>query len=94
MKIDRHLLETFLLDCKLAPNARLMLKNAVFSFYKHNGRPLNPDTAKNVNDDVPPPEEKKPTLAELVELSNETTTARDDAVIWFDTSTSCRVGTV
>jgi hypothetical protein len=71
-----------------------MLKNAVVSFYKHNSRPLNPDTAKNINEEVPPPKEKKPSLLELIELSNQTNTDRDDALLSFDMSTSTRVGSI
>jgi hypothetical protein len=42
------LLENFFAKCTYAPSAKLQIRYAVFSFYKHNRRPLNPQTAFNV----------------------------------------------
>jgi integrase len=89
-----NLLENFFAECKKKPTAKLMLKNAVFSFYKHNRRALESQTASNIKEETPESKKRKPTLEDLTALENVAHSARDKALIWFIASTSCRVGTV
>ncbi len=56
------LLEGFFSQCDMKPTAKLMLKNAVFSFYKHNRRALEAQTASNVKNETPESKKRKPTL--------------------------------
>ena len=46
--LAEDLLEDYLRKCNLKPTAKLMLKNTIFSFYKHNRRALNPETATTI----------------------------------------------
>ena len=55
------LLESFLLKTQLKPTAKLMTKNSVFSFYRHNRRPLNSETATNIKN-IPLAKSRNPTL--------------------------------
>ena len=89
-----NLLENFFSECKMKPTAKLMLKNAVFSFYKHNRRALEGQTASNIKNETPESKMRKPTLEDLEALESVTTSTRDKALIWFLASTSCRVGTL
>jgi hypothetical protein len=57
-----NLLESFFSESKMKPTAKLMLKNAVFSFYKHNRRALEPQTASNIKNETPESKMRKPTL--------------------------------
>lgn len=87
------LLESFFAHCNMKPTAKLMLKNTVFSFYKHNRRALEAQTASNVKNEAPESKKRKPTLDDLKTLEISSHLARDKAIIWFMASTSCRVGT-
>ena len=89
-----NLLETYFAHCDKRPVAKLMIKNAVFSFFKHNRRALERQTASNVKDETPESKKRKPTLEDLTKLESVAHSARDKAIIWFIASTSCRVGTV
>jgi integrase len=89
-----NLLENYFAICDKRPTAKLMIKNAVFSFYKHNRRALEGQTASNVKDETPESKKRKPTLEDLTALETVAHSARDKALIWFIASTSCRVGTV
>ena len=71
-----------------------MLKNAVFSFYKHNRRGLESQTASNIKNEPPESKMRKATLDDLVALESVTHSARDKALLWFFASTSVRVGTL
>jgi hypothetical protein len=64
------LLESFFAECKMKPTAKLMLKNAVFSFYMHNKRSLEPSTASNIKNETPESKKRKPTLEDLVALES------------------------
>jgi hypothetical protein len=55
------LLESFFSESKMKPTAKLMLKNAVFSFYKHNKRALDGETASNIKNETPESKMRKPT---------------------------------
>lgn len=88
------LLEGFFAQTDMKPTAKLMLKNSVFSFYKHNRRALEAQTASNVKNETPESKKRKPTLEDLKNLENAGHLARDKAIVWFIASTSCRVGTV
>ncbi|HLN90116.1 MAG TPA: site-specific integrase [Candidatus Binatia bacterium] len=89
-----NLLEDFFAKSTMKPTAKLMLKNAVFSFYKHNRRALEPSTASNVKDETPESKKRKPTIEDILTLENVAHSARDKALLWFIASTSCRVGTI
>ena len=89
-----NLLENFFAESKMKPTAKLMLKNAVFSFYKHNRRALEGQTASNIKNETPESKKRNPTLKDLVTLESVCHSARDKALIWFIASTSCRIGTV
>lgn len=88
------LLEGFFAHYNMKPTAKLMLKNAVFSFYKHNRRALEGQTASNIKNETPESKKRKPTLDDLKTLENAGHLARDKVIVWFIASTSCRVGTV
>jgi integrase len=89
-----NLLENFFAESKMLPTAKLMLKNAVFSFYKHNRRALEGQTASNIKNETPESKKRNPSLEDLVTLESVCRSARDKALIWFIASTSCRIGTV
>jgi integrase len=89
-----NLLETFFSKSKLSKSAKLNLRNAVFSFYKHNRRDLQKQTASNVKDETPESKKRNPSLEDLKALEDKAHLAKDKALIWFIASTSCRVGTV
>ena len=89
-----NLLESYFAQCDKRPVAKLMIRNAVFSFYKHNRRDLQRQTASNIKDETPESKKRKPSLEDLITLESVAHSARDKAIIWFISSTSCRVGTV
>lgn len=89
-----NLLEDFFAESELRPSAKLMLKNTVFSFYKHNRRALEAQTASNVKNETPESKMRKPTLEDLTALESVAHSAKDKALLWFFASTSCRVGTL
>jgi integrase len=88
---QKNLLGNFFSESKMKPTANLMLKNAVFSFYKHNRRALEGQTASNIKNETPESKMRKPTLEDLESVTH---SARDKALIWFLASTSCRIGTL
>jgi integrase len=93
--IAEDLLETYFRENKgMKPTARLMMKNTVFSFYKHNKRSLEPSTASNIKNETFESKKRKPTLEDLEALEKAMRTSRDKALLWFVASSSCRVGTV
>ena len=79
----------------MKPTARLMLRNAVFSFYKHNRRSIR-SNKQQATLRMKPRESKKrkPTTEDLTVLESVSHSARDKALIWFFGSTSVRVGTL
>lgn len=89
-----NLLENYFAETHMKPTARLMLRNAVFSFYKHNRRALEAQTASNVKNETPESKKRKPTTEDLTVLESVSHSARDKALIWFFGSTSVRVGTL
>ena len=89
-----NLLENYFANCDKRPTAKLMIKNAVFSFYKHNRRALEGQTASNVKDETPESKKRKPSLDDLAELEMVAHSERDKALVWFIASTSCRIGTL
>jgi len=92
--LAENLLENYFAETHNKPTARLMLKNAVFSFYKHNRRSLESQTASNIKNETPESKMRKPTLDDLVALESVMHSARDKALLWFFASTSVRVGTL
>jgi integrase len=90
-----ELLENYLFNtCKLKPNAKLSLKNAVFSFYKWNRRALEKTTASAVKTTLPEAKNRNPTLEDIKTLEENCTTKRDKAIVRFVASTAFRVGTI
>ena len=89
------LLEKYFRENKaMKPTAKLMMKNAVFSFYKHNKRSLEGQTASQIKNETLEAKKRKPSLDDLEALEKAMRTSRDKALLWFVASTSCRVGTV
>jgi hypothetical protein len=72
-----NLLENFFSESKMKPTANLMLKNAVFSFYKHNRRALEGQTASNIKNETPESKMRKPTLEDLESVKH---SARDKSL--------------
>jgi hypothetical protein len=54
-----NLLEEYLSTWKLAPSAKLKMRNVLISFYKHNRRSLDPNVASNIKNDQPAPKKRK-----------------------------------
>ena len=88
------LLETFFINSKLKPNAKLSMKNAVFSFYKWNRRALEKTTANNVKTALPSAKTRTPTLEDIQALEDNVSNQRDKAIIRFISSTALRVGSL
>jgi len=86
------LLETFFANSKLKESAKVSLKTAVLSFYKHNRRELASNTASNIVS--PEPQKRCPEMDDILSLENAMATQRDKALLWFFASTAFRVGTI
>jgi len=86
------LLETYLSTAKLTNDVKVGLKTSVISFYKHNRRHLEPDTASNIERG----ESKKrcPKIEDILDLENAMTTQRDKALLWFIASAPLRLSSI
>ncbi len=89
-----NLLEGFFSESKMSQSAKLNLRNAVFSFFKHNRRALEAQTASNIKAESPESKKRRPDLEDLTALEAKAHLAKDKAFIWFIASTSCREGTI
>ena len=87
-----ELLEEYLFSAKLTNPIKEQIKASVLSFFKHNRRRLDSETAKNIS--KPTPKQRTPKIEELEKLESVMTTQRDRALIWFLASSGCRIGTV
>jgi hypothetical protein len=87
------LLQTFLYEKHLKPTANLMLRNAVFSFYKWNKRALEKTTASKIKN-IPMAKNRNPTLEDIQAMERGFITKRDKALLYFIESTSVRIGTL
>jgi len=87
-----NLLESFFASTKLKESAKMALKTAVLSFYKHNRRELASNTASNITH--PEYNQRCPEMQDILDLDNAMETQRDKAILWFLASTAFRIGTV
>jgi integrase len=87
-----ELLENYVYNAKLTNDMKVGAKTAVLSFYKHNRRHLQPDTASNIERG----EAKKrcPAMNDIIDLDNAMVTQRDKALLWFIASAPFRVGSI
>ncbi len=92
--IAEDLLQEYLDKCTLSANAKLSLKNAVFSFYKWNRRALEKTTASNVKNEIQSAKSRTPTLNDIQEIEDVLIYQRDKALNRFIASTAFRVGTI
>jgi len=87
-----NLLEDFFANCKLTESAKIALKTAVLSFYKHNRRELASNTANNIMH--PEYKQRCPDVPDILDLDSAMQTERDKSILWFLASTAFRIGTV
>ncbi len=87
-----NLLESFFADTKLQESAKMALKTAVLSFYKHNRRELASNTASNITH--PEHKQRCPEMQDILDLEDAMQSQRDKAILWFLASTAFRIGTL
>jgi integrase len=87
-----NLLESFFAETKLQESAKMALKTAVLSFYKHNRRELASNTASNITH--PEYKQRCPDMHDILDLEDAMQNQRDKAILWFLASTAFRIGTL
>ena len=88
-----ELLENYLDNCGLTPNAKLGIVTAIKSFYgSTRGRDLVKDVGENI--EVPEAKKRTPTVEDCVKLENAMTYRRDKFLVWFLESCPVRKGTL